>query len=177
MSLHTVIWHNLNYCFIFTIMSLIVMLLCVYMYYTNVYSIFKCLASNDVLCNVLIWANKKVSYLILYVNTLHPTPVDYMGRAKLLPAPAPVTFTGKCSWAFVSLLELSFQSYHWIRVSFCLDTALPRLNVDNCAHGSFIFIFRSAYQVKEREPHQTKCKMRFCWHRFWPIWTRFTIRV
>ena len=46
-------------------MSLIVMLLCVYMYYTNVYSIFRCLASNDVLCNVLIWANKKVSYLIL----------------------------------------------------------------------------------------------------------------
>ena len=27
------IWHNLNYCFIFIIMSLIVMLLCVYMYY------------------------------------------------------------------------------------------------------------------------------------------------
>ena len=37
MSLHTVIWHNLNYCFIFTIVSLIVMLLCVYMYYTNVF--------------------------------------------------------------------------------------------------------------------------------------------
>ena len=35
-------------------MSLIVMLLCVYMYNINVYSIFKCLASNDVLCNVLI---------------------------------------------------------------------------------------------------------------------------
>ena len=42
------------------------MLLCVYMYYINVYSIFKCLASNDVLCNVLIWANKNVSYLDLY---------------------------------------------------------------------------------------------------------------
>ena len=37
MSLHTVIWHNLNYCFIFTIVSLTVMLLCVYMYYTNVF--------------------------------------------------------------------------------------------------------------------------------------------
>ena len=37
MSLHTVIWHNLNYCFIFTIVSLIVKLLCVYMYYTNVF--------------------------------------------------------------------------------------------------------------------------------------------
>ena len=35
-------------------MSLIVMLLCVYMYYLNVYFISKCLASNDVLRNVLI---------------------------------------------------------------------------------------------------------------------------
>ena len=33
MSLRNVIWHNLNNCFIFIIMSLIVMLLCVYMYY------------------------------------------------------------------------------------------------------------------------------------------------
>ena len=30
------------------------MLLCVYMYYLNVYFLSKCLASNDVLCNVLI---------------------------------------------------------------------------------------------------------------------------
>ena len=50
-----ILWYGKNnYSFIFTIMSLIVMLLCVYMFYTNVYSIFKCLASNDVLCNVLI---------------------------------------------------------------------------------------------------------------------------
>ena len=54
MSLRNVIRHILNYCLIFIIMSLVVMLLCVYMYYINVYSIFKCLASNDVLCNVLI---------------------------------------------------------------------------------------------------------------------------
>ena len=62
------------------------MLLSVYMYYINVYSIFKCLASNDVLCNVLIWANKKVSYLIfsyqdllhLFLVFLHPIS-DFLG--------------------------------------------------------------------------------------------------
>ena len=54
MSLHNVIWHNFNYCCVFIIMSLIVMLFCVYIYYIHVYSVFYCLASNDVLCNVLI---------------------------------------------------------------------------------------------------------------------------
>ena len=37
-----------------SLMSLIVMFLCVYIYYLNVYSIFKCLANNDVPCNMLI---------------------------------------------------------------------------------------------------------------------------
>ena len=74
--------YNLNYCFISIIMSLIVMLLCVYMYYLNLYFICKCLASNDVLWNVLIWANESV---LSYLSYLTVKQLQIVNRRRQLP--------------------------------------------------------------------------------------------